>query len=435
MRKPSPPFREVKDSKLRLNFHPGQSRTWDSDARFVFMMAGTQGGKTCFGPHWLHREIEQRGPGDYLAVTSTYPLLKLKMLPEFLYVFRDLLRLGTYKESDRVFLSHDESWRVIFGSAANPESIESATAKAAWLDEVGQKQFKRDSWEAILRRLSIYQGRVLGTTTLYCYGWLKNEIHDPWQDGDTDIDVIQFASTMNPVFPKDEYERALRTLPSWKVNLFYKGQYAKPAGLVYDSFNEYICKIPRFALDPAWPRYVGVDFGGVNTAAIWYAKDPATGRYYVYREYHKGGLTAKGHAEAWHKLSEGEDIIAWVGGAGSEGQWRNEFRAGGIPMREPAVNDVEVGISRVYGLHKENKIMVFNDLLGYLDEKGSYSRVLDENNEPTEEIEDKGKYHFMDSERYILSVQAVGSMAGSESLGMKQRGGDQSLAGIMGRTF
>ena len=401
--KAPPLFREIKSSKLRLNFHPGQSRTWDSAARFVFMMAGTQGGKTCFGPHWLHREIEQRGPGDYLAVTSTYPLLKLKMLPEFLYVFRDLLRRGTYKESDRVFLSHDGSWRVIFGSAANPESIESATAKAAWLDEVGQKQFKRDSWEAILRRLSIHQGRVLGTTTLYCYGWLKNEIYDPWRSGDPDIDVVQFASTMNPVFPEAEYERALRTLPSWKVNLFYKGQYAKPAGMVYDAFDEDICKIPRFALNPDWPRYVGVDFGGVNTAAMWYAKDPETDFYYAYREYLKGGLTTKGHAEAWKKLSQDENIIMWAGGARSEGQWRREFRAVGIPMREPTIHDVEVGIDRVYGLHKGDRLFVFDDLLGYLDEKGSYSRALDENNEPTEKIEDKEKYHRMDAERYILS--------------------------------
>ena len=41
-----------------------------------------------------------------------------------------------------------------FGHANDPDSLESATAKAAWLDEAAQNKFKLDSWEAILRRLS-----------------------------------------------------------------------------------------------------------------------------------------------------------------------------------------------------------------------------------------------------------------------------------------
>jgi len=41
--------------------------------------------------------------------------------------------------------------------------------------------------------------------------------------------------------------------------------------------------------------------------------------------------------------------------------------------------------------------------LEYLDEKLSYSRVLDEQYKPTEEIDDKSRYHLMDSERYIIS--------------------------------
>lgn len=38
----------VEDGKLKLSLHPGQARAWRSDARFVFMLAGTQGGKTSF---------------------------------------------------------------------------------------------------------------------------------------------------------------------------------------------------------------------------------------------------------------------------------------------------------------------------------------------------------------------------------------------------
>ena len=402
--KPTPLFREVKGSKLSLYLHPGQTRAWDSLKRFVFMLAGTQSGKTIFGPHWLYREIQCHGAGDYLAVTSTYPLLKLKMLPEFLHVFRTLLNLGEYRESDKVFVSHDASWRVIFGSATNPESIESATANAAWLDEPGQKQFRRDAWEAVLRRLSIAQGRVLGTTTLYCLGWLKTEIYDRWRNGDPDIDVIQFDSTLNPAFPREEYERARKALPPWKFKMFYQGLYDTPAGLIYDAFSEASCVLPRFHVPSNWPRYIGHDFGGANPAAMFYAQDPSTGYFYAYHEYLPGpGRSTAQHVEEFKRITQGVVVVKRAGGSHQEEEIRQGYTAHGWPIQEPKVRDVEAGIDRVYALHELNKLFVFNDLHNYLDEKLSYSRELDDNYNPTDQIADKARFHLMDCERYILS--------------------------------
>jgi len=401
-------FLEVDGGRLRVNFHPGQTKAWDSQARTVLMLGGTQSGKTSWGPHWLKREIDRCGAGDYLAVTATFPLLRLKMLPEFLYLFDILLNLGTWKESDRVFLSHDRvhgasAWRVIFGSATNPESIESATAKAAWLDEAGQKQFKREAWDAVQRRLSLSMGRTLITTTPYVLGWLKNEVVDRARDGDKTIEVIEVDSLSNPAFPKEEYNRARAMLPTWKFNMFYRGMFTKPAGLIYDSFDERFCKIKRFALNSNWPRYVGHDFGPNNTAAVWYAQDPGTGYLYAYREYRAGGLSAFDHAQKFKAMSSGENIVKRVGGANHEDGWRESFTVAGWPITKPREREVEVGINRVYGWHQQNKLFVFDDLLEYLDEKLSYSRVLDEQYKPTEEIDDKSRYHLMDSERYIIS--------------------------------
>jgi hypothetical protein len=45
---------------------------------------------------------------------------------------------------------------------------------------------------------------------------------------------------------------------------------------------------------------------------------------------------------------------------------------------------------------------VFNTCKGYIDQKHSYSRELDELDQPTEKIENKEDYHFMDAERYIM---------------------------------
>ena len=153
------PFREIgSDGTLRVNFHSGQVKTWLSKKRIIDMQAGSQAGKTCFGPHWLDREIRTCGAGDYLVGTATFPLLDRKLLPEFLYVFQDLFHYGSFDQNRKIFtfwtkktarkktdyiLFPDLPTRVIIGSAQNPESMESATVKGVWLDECGQKQFKR----------------------------------------------------------------------------------------------------------------------------------------------------------------------------------------------------------------------------------------------------------------------------------------------------
>ena len=324
---------EVAGGGVRPRLHPGQSRAWDSDKRFVFVLAGTQGGKTSFGPWWLWREIDRRGPGDYLAVTASYDLFKLKMLPQLRRVFEHLLGCGRYWPAEKVIelgeplqdgfrlwarRAADPMWgRIILRSAQSDGGLEAATANAAWLDECGQDRFTVETWEAVLRRLSLPQGRVLGTTTLYNRGWLKARIYDPWQHGDPDIDVVQFASVLNPGFPKREYDRARRELPTWKFRMFYQGQYDRPAALVYSAFDEAACVVEPFVIPLHWRRLAGIDFGGVHTAALFFAEDPDSGRLYAYREYLEGGRTAAQHVAAW----QGEGVSRWVGGAQSEGQW------------------------------------------------------------------------------------------------------------------
>lgn len=393
--------------------HDGQLRAWYSTKRFVFALAGTQGGKTEFAPWWLWREMQDRGAGEYAVVSPTFPLQNLKVVPTYEQVFQDVLGVGRYLKSTKTMevRYEDEQGkevksRIYFGSADKPESLESFTAKAAHLDEVGQKTFKLDSWEALLRRLSINQGRVLGTTTLYNLGWLKTEVYDRWKDGDPDFDIIQFPSIENPAFPKEEYERAMRTLPRWKFDMFYRGVFSRPAGMIYDCLED-VHKIDSFQIPKSWPRYIGIDFGGVNTAIVWIAEEPVKNgkpNYYIYREYLKGGLTSADHASKVRALSVGENLKRAVGGSWSEDQWRSEFRAGSLSVNRPPIKDVEIGIDRVYGLLKENRLFIFKDACKHtLAQFGSYSRELDKLNNPTEKIEDKETYHYLDAVRYVCA--------------------------------
>jgi len=382
--------------------HAGQKRAWNSERRFPFVIAGTQGGKTSFGPWWLYREIQSRGPGDYLAVTATYDLFKLKMLPEMRLAFGSYLG-WRWRSGDRIFT--DGESRVILRSAHVPEGLESATVKAAWLDECGQDSFRLESWEAVQRRLSLSQGRALGTTTPYNLGWLKSEIFDKWRAGNSDIDVIQFKSTMNPDFPRAEYDRMRDALPAWKFRMFYDGDFTRPAGMIYSDFDDNVHKIAPFPIPPEWPRYVGLDPGAVNQALVWIAENPDNNTLVVYRESLSGNRTTREHAAEALELARSENVVAWTGGAKSEQQQRWDWQDAGVNVQAPTIHEVEPGIDRVISLFKQKRLFVFDTCKGLLDEIGTYARELDLDGNPTEKIRDKNKFHRLDALRY--GVQPV----------------------------
>lgn len=417
----------VKNRRLQVNMHPGQARAIRSRARHILVMAGTQSGKTSFGPLWLYTEIQRRGPGDYLVVAPSFPLLELKLRPEFMRLFDKQLKLGEYVGSPTKKFTFSEAGskktfgdrhnpdvptQVFFGHAQDPDSLESATAKAAWLDEAGQRKFKKESHEAIMRRLAIHRGRVLYTTTPYYVGWLKRQLHDK-ADG-VSIELINFRSCDNPAFSLAEYEEQKGKLPDWKFRMFYDGVFTRPAGLIYDVFTweKHVCE--AFPIPDHWPRVFGLDFGAVNTCCVKFAEDPETSTWYAYAEYLHGGRTAAEHVAA---LLAGEPLekAQAVGGAGSEQNWRDEFTAAGLLVRKSEVSEVEVGIDRLYALLKADRVKFFSGLTGILGEDGheegeveTYSRVLDDQGEATDAIQDKNKYHRLDACRYAATLISPG---------------------------
>ena len=110
-----PDLIEFDDDIMRFNLHPGQTAAWESLKRFVCVFSGTQGGKTTFGPPWLWREIRERGPGDYLCVTPTFPLLDMKALPTFRKLFEQTLKLGEFVGYRKKFIFSDYGKKVMFG--------------------------------------------------------------------------------------------------------------------------------------------------------------------------------------------------------------------------------------------------------------------------------------------------------------------------------
>lgn len=377
--------------------------------------------------------MERHGPGDYLAAAPTYKLLDKGIYVEIRRVFQDFLKLGKvvggasgeFRFSPggfrRLWPGHTyRDCRIVFGYAENPDSLEAMTARGAWLDEAGQKNFKQASFEAIQRRVSIDQGKILITTTPYTNNhWTKTLIYDAWKrrgtpqetDFDKDIAVISFETIMNPSFPMREWLRAKSMLPEWRFDLFYRGLFTRPAGAIYDCWDSAKMVIKSWPNDPPkdWKRLCGMDFGAPNFAAVFLAQDPETMMLHLYKEYRPGEKrTAKEHCDAMLKLlnlqswSDG-NFLRITGGAKSEGQWRAEMKAAGMDVAAPDQPEVEVGIDRVYGQIKTDKLRIWDRCKHIIKDIENYSRPIDDAGNPLEGIEDKETFHSADALRYIMS--------------------------------
>lgn len=412
------------DGWVKIHCHAGQRAALDSRRRFVFIQAGRQWGKTVFGPWWLAAEIQRCGPGDYLAATSSHELFKLKMLPELISVFCDVLKRGRYWAGDRLIELADPSGRylaktswgsmwgriILRSAAAGAQTFEAATAKAAWIDEYGQDDFTLEHWEALQGRLSVHQGRCLGTSTLYNLGWSKTEIHDRWKAGDPNIDVIQSPSYINPSFPRAEYDRMKAHMQAWRFAMMYDGAFSRPAGMIYNSFRD--APWPQGHLldvgDPPadWPRVVGVDFGGANLGRVFLAYDQARALWVVYDEDMSGERTTQDAVDdTLRRVADCRDMVA-VGGAPGESQCRRDWGAAGMAVEEPPVDGVEPQIDRVAGMFTRGRLAVSPRCRHLLDELGSYRRKLDGDGNPTEEILEKRRFHLLDATRYACSIIA-----------------------------
>ena len=479
---PPPPLFQVTDTphpnNQFISFHPDgypvvhvharQKLVWDSTARFIAAIAGSQSGKTALGPWWLLREMQRKEPGNYMLVAGTFTLLGLQAIPTLENALSTILKLGKVVGGvgGKFIVSeegHKRIWPkkpfeptiVHFGYAANANSLESMTAKAAWLDECGADEFKQASHEAIQSRLTINEGRILYTSTPYSHNWFKTEVHDraernrrafldiakakienreplPPNPADAGYESVNYESIMNPLFPRAEWDRQQLVLPGWRFDMRYRGLFTRPAGAIYDCFvAEYgsehhfghLMPGKDFKLPAGWPVYVGQDFGAPNYAGVFIyevmeevegaSKDGKPvlrkmekSQYVAFAEYRpEESKKMEDHVAAMRKLLGRSSADISVGGAKSEGQWRSELAAAGWPTHEPDQPDVEIGIGRVYELLADNppRLYIMDTCPKLIDELKRYSRPVDDDGFPMEGIVDKDLYHGADSLRYICS--------------------------------
>ena len=196
----------------------------------------------------------------------------------------------------------------------------------------------------------------------------------------------------------------LRRLTGSRKQRLFHGLWVAPEGAIYEVFEEDRHVVKSFPIPQLWPRTVGVDPVGASVAAIWLAWDPQAQVLNVYREYAQPfGIPTRKHVENVKELSRNESVHAWVVGAVSERQPRQDWIDAGVPAIPPPYSDVWAGIDKVNELLADNRLFIHDNCPGLISDISDYHRKMNKEGEPGETIEGKEKYHLADALRYSVA--------------------------------
>jgi len=220
-------------------------------------------------------------------------------------------------------------------------------------------------------------------------------------------EAIHFSSHDNPFISQEALTLITQdmSLDAYRREIMAVDDDIEQSWLVYGKFNEHICKIRRFPIPDNWLVYSGHDFGSANPAALFIAQDPATGNFYCYREYAPGGgYSAAQHSDKFKELTTGYNVIKRVGGnQTTEDEIRQAYTAHGWPISAPKIAKVNAQLDRVIGLMELNKLFIFDDMHGLLTQIANCLWILDDENKPTNKVQDEARYHLLACLRYIGS--------------------------------
>lgn len=442
-------------------FHQGQWRAWLSRALELVITAGNQGGKTAVLAPLMLREIQRCAPlirkmkrGNFLYVGPTLQLLEAQAIPHFTELFEETHQLGKMisggrpkfrfsPEGSKKLLGFVAPIKVQFAYANDSSNLESVTALAGCWDEAGQKENKQESYEAYNRRLGIARattfeqmhewlteqkllgefdwwikafydiegpkatfGRRFWATTPYEWNWFKTLVYDAAEKakakGDPKWELLNFETWMNPMHSEAECRSHLDGMPEWRWKMMYEGLYTKPAGLVFDCFDDRNILEDGWAVPDGWKRWIGLDFGDINTAAVVLVEDPESGDLALIAEYHPGyALTYAEHVAKIKGLAKCTPDGA--GGSHQEDGWREAFRKNGLPIGEPPNVGVPVQFGCVYEQLKTKKLRVMRSCTKTIGQFNSFSHPLDDNQEPMDGYVDEKLMHMMAAVRYIVT--------------------------------
>lgn len=206
-----------------------------------------------------------------------------------------------------------------------------------------------------------------------------------------------------PHLDESEKRILLATTPAYQIDARTEGEPSLGAGAIY-AIAESEVRCDPFAIPDSWARVYALDVGWRKTAALWMARNPDTGRLYIYDEHYQGQGEPASHAHAIKARG------AWIPGVidpAARGRGQIDGRELlqmyydlGLNL-QTALNAVDTGIQEVWQLLVSGQLKVFTSCQNWLAEFRKYHR--DENGKIV-----KRDDHLMDATKYaVVSGRAL----------------------------
>ena len=311
------------------------------------------------------------------------------------------------------------------------------TLRGDYAEELGLEEFQlmnEDAWNEVgLPMLLDYNGNAV---FIFTPPSLKSEgiskAKDPrhaskmyqkyCHNTDPNWRTFHFTSYQNPLLSAEALAEISQemSLDSFRREILAEDDEIQSSWMVYNKFNETLCRIKRFEIPKTWEIISGHDFGTANPAALFLARvrlplpDGASaylrhGDYVIFKEYApRAGYSAIQHIAEFKEITNGyTSVQSWGGNITTEEEIRQHYGNLGWPIRAPLISKVNAQIDRVIGLMEVNKLYIFEDVYGLLGQIAGCMWELDENNKPMNKIKDEARYHLLACLRYLVTFLPV----------------------------
>lgn len=417
-----------------LNAHDEQRKFIESTKRLKIVRAGRRGGKTVGA---AIADVKAFVRGDRVLYGA--PTLEQvgRYWTEVKRMLKPLVDTGLYRINE---IEHyiekiaDTENRIKAKTCWNANTLRGDYAKRLTLDE--WQLMAEDTWSEVGAPMLLDKG---GTATfiytppsLFSSG--ISRARDPrhaskmFKAAQADTTgtwgAFHFTSHDNPHLDKQALGDITKdmTKDAYRREIMAEDDEIESSWLVYGTFNEGLCAVPRFTIPTTWPIYSGHDFGPANPGALFLARvrlplppgAPPHMRYndiVAWREYHPGGgVSVAQHTDNFKAtvkdyVTVDQPLIVRSSGGNrfGEDEIRQGYGAHGWPIQPPRRKEVPVQIGRVIALMELNKLFIFKDLYHLLAQIDNCMWKLDDENKPTNVVMNEAKYHMLACLRYAGS--------------------------------
>ena len=301
--------------------HQGQLDVLQSEARYVALIGGVNGGKTSGGALKLMKEVERfNGLGQFLVLGPTADVVLSSTLQSWVSTVKGTALQGKFVGSTNNPHYQMGTGGIIYFRSAYAD-YQGLKPQTILIDEAGN--ISEQAWNtAKTRILGTDGGRIILATTPYLqHDWISRIIIGNADKGDPDYFYRSFPSHLNPTTDLKLLEAERIALPEWEFDMKYNGNFTRMPGLVYDFTSAdgepgFVQVDRNFRFPEAAAYFGAIDWGGNDPHCWIVGLLDHNGCLWIIAEYYKPGdiVSVFDSIDEWHSTfhkATGQRVKWW----------------------------------------------------------------------------------------------------------------------------